>query len=167
MFVQSSALQTAADVLTAIISIITKLFMPVPVLSLLIPKGFASFLCRCVGRGISPLRLWLALPQAHIPGLLVKPSGSGKTLQLHGEGRRRFCPEMGFSITQPSPGCFNAPPDCKMDWMLLPCLLRVPTGKSFSALSGALSHPSLSLRGKGFCRGREGSLILPNDLRGG
>lgn len=58
MFVQCSALQTAADVLTAIISIITKLFMPVPVLSLLIPKGFASFLCRCMGRGISPLS-WL------------------------------------------------------------------------------------------------------------
>lgn len=72
MFVQCSVLQTAADVLTAIISIITKLFMPVPVLSLLVPKGFASFLCRCMGRGISPLRL--ALPQVQIPGLLVKPS---------------------------------------------------------------------------------------------
>lgn len=75
MFVQCSALQTAADVLTAIISIITKLFMPVPVLSLLVPKGFASFLCRCMGRGISPLSFWLALPQAQIPGLQAKLSG--------------------------------------------------------------------------------------------
>lgn len=92
MFVQCSALQTAADVLTAIISIITKLFMPVPVLSLLVPKGFASFLCRCMGRGISPLRLWLALPQAQIPSLQAKPAGCAHSTGSIGEGRSRHGP---------------------------------------------------------------------------
>jgi len=43
MFVKRSALQTAAYVLSAVISIITKLFMPVPVLSLPRPKGLFLF----------------------------------------------------------------------------------------------------------------------------
>lgn len=43
MFVKRSALQTAAYVLSAIIRIITKRFMPVPVLSLPCPKGLFLF----------------------------------------------------------------------------------------------------------------------------
>lgn len=43
MFVERSALQTAACVLSVIISIITKLFMPLPVLSLPFPKGLFLF----------------------------------------------------------------------------------------------------------------------------
>ena len=48
---------------------------------------------------------------------------------------------MGFSIILPNlgrDGCLTASPDCKMDMMLLPCLLRVPTRKSFLALVGAI-----------------------------
>lgn len=164
MFVQSSALQTAADVLTAIISIITKLFMPVPVLSLLIPKGFASFLCRCMGRGISPLRLWLALPQAQIPGLLVKPSGCAHSSVVRagggsaqGWGLASSCPALS-EVAASVPLLVAKWTGCCFPASSFPC---VPTGKSFSVLLGALRILLCHCMAQGFVEeGRDHSSLL-------
>lgn len=86
MFVKRSAPQTAAYVLSAIISIITKLFMPDPVLSLPCPKGPFLFPVQIhtmrLGRAIGPPRLWLALAQAQILILPTKPSRCASTPRL-------------------------------------------------------------------------------------
>lgn len=54
----------------------------------------------------------------------------------------------------------------KQTWCCFPASFVFPRGEAFLCSLGLFASFSLSLHGKGFCKRREGSLILPSDLRG-